>query len=435
MYAAVDNAGDRWDAHDIRGLVNITHVLFLGDAQAHTEDYEQTRELVVERMKTAFKLITDRFPSLPAIPILGNHDTTPYNQMGWGPEWSWLYDGAFGIWNATLLGYNLTAEDQATLRYAGYYTIQPFKAVKWAREPLTSLRFICLNSQLWEIKNQLNRNATTKALLEDPAGQFAWLRSQLARAKQEGVKVHLLQHIPMGFLPSTSTPGSGAAQMHPQYMAAERDALLAYPDVVTAIFTGHVHSGFFRLLLSRDGDLTSTALVPQFSNPAISTWRGMNPAVHSYTYTPADMQVTDIFRWQLPLAKANAAAKAGDKSLHWEMAFSYADLLNVPSLNASSLTSYVDNLFTVPVDQWGDSAKTDPMGSLLKLTFANDAPQTMANSTSQAVRQAFACSLTVMGSEQAFAGCRLRPRSAMHMNGVEMEICDNSVDVTTGPEW
>lgn len=101
-----------------------------------------------------------------------------------------------------LISCRLSPAEQGVFRQSGFYAIDVLPRL---------LRVLVLHTNYWARSNaHTGVNGD-----DDPAGGFAWLAAQLARAQQDGVRVWLLGHIPPGI-----DHYSQREAYHPQYAAS-----------------------------------------------------------------------------------------------------------------------------------------------------------------------------------------------------------------------
>eukprot|EP01083_Nonionella_stella_P228397 809486_1 len=157
-------------------------LMYTGDSTTH-HDFGQNTALNVKVVKDAHKLMkkyvfTDL--KVPILSSLGNHDSWPVDQGTTSPADSFNHEMANLVADDIL---SLAGNDRAEAKQAkdslekyGYYRIRRKIGGK-------VVRLIALNTTLWQANN------AHVVFMSDPAGEFAWLRNELAGAKKLGEKV------------------------------------------------------------------------------------------------------------------------------------------------------------------------------------------------------------------------------------------------------
>ena len=167
----------------------------------------------------------------------------------------WVYDTIAELWRDFL-----SEESIQTIKKGMYYTelIRP------------GLRLVALNTAvLW------GSNMLCPKSVKDPGGQFAWLRSVLSKSKQNGEKIFLMTHIPMGVDETEQVPLLSVA-----FNDVLADTLNGFYDIITGSFFGHVHVDSFRIMCDTSSSAASVGLL----QAALTPHPHENPAIAFFTY-------------------------------------------------------------------------------------------------------------------------------------------------------
>lgn len=156
------------------------------------------------------------------IPCLGNNDVHPHNKLR-GP----------GRWedNTQLIIYSkiwsdLIPQDQVlTFRHGGYF----------AMDVAPKIRVLSLNTLYFSNNNDYVDEC--KDVGEPGWDHMRWIEQQLDEARQEGVKVYIMGHIP----PTTKT-------FKPDCLHEYSNMALKYKDVIQAHLYGHMNMDHFQIL-------------------------------------------------------------------------------------------------------------------------------------------------------------------------------------------
>lgn len=148
-----------------------------------------------------------------AVMVIGNHDTWPVDQLG-VPDHNnetGLTRKLYSIWSDF---FPFTHNSAKTFLKGGYYATNISK----------NITAVVINTLYYDTNNVLVRG------VHDPAGQYAWIREQLEKAKMENKCVWLIGHIP---------PGRGEATR--EYTQFMWNITITYKTNICAQMFGHTH--------------------------------------------------------------------------------------------------------------------------------------------------------------------------------------------------
>jgi hypothetical protein len=238
---------------------DVDFIFWLGDQTPYIASGRSTA-MIVEGAANLTAAIVHQFPKAQLVPVLGNHDTFPVDQMlppGLDP------DGASArvlpLWKRWL-----SADAQKTFAHGGYYQLAP----------RAGLRLVVLNNAMWLAGNKRVVNIT------DPGDHLAWIDRTLAAAQAAGERVWLLGHVPVGGAaapddPAKITPASPGPVFTEAYNRAFTALLVRYAPVIDVQVYGHVHDDTFRVLTTPDEAATPVGV--QLCAPSLTTWTEENP--------------------------------------------------------------------------------------------------------------------------------------------------------------
>jgi len=193
-------------------------VLWTGDSVA-MRGGKYSKDVIEYDLKNLTHQLTKLHTSLggkvPIYPVIGNHDAYPQHQLPASDYW--VYNYVAEIWDSFLPKSAVT-----TLKKHGYYSVKVNK----------ELRLIVLNTVLYYVSNKKCVNE------KDPAGQIAWMRSELADAKKAGEVVYIAGHIPVR--------GSGGC-FHTKFEKPFLEGMKGYHHIIMGSFWGHCHIDSFQL--------------------------------------------------------------------------------------------------------------------------------------------------------------------------------------------
>ena len=190
------------------------------------------------------------------------------------------------------------------------------------------------------------------------ASQIAWLRRQLAAAREHHEQVWVMGHIPPGvdvyasFHSYFLRPGQlCSAALRPFLQdSALSDTLLDYADIIRLGLFAHTHMDEIRLL-HRDAppgkDTDKPAAVPIKLVPSVTPYFGNHPAFMVAAIDPETLKLRD---WQTFVSPST------DGSVKpWPLAYRFSSAYGLPDLSAASAASLVGGFTT---DRSGKAPKS-----------------------------------------------------------------------------
>ena len=191
---------------------------------------------------------------------------------------------------------------------------------------------------------------------------FAWLESNLAKAKADNDKVWLMFHIPPGIdgymtmlkymslskENSLSAPALCSKAIVPMWVptwTSEFDSLLEkYHSTVTVGLAGHTHTDDFRII-GKEGVNQAFILV----NPPISPVYGQNPGFRVVKYKD-DGTLADQTTYYLTNLSTASSTVPGE----WEREYTFSHRWKMKTLDYASLQAVYNEVSTQPKarDEW-----------------------------------------------------------------------------------
>ncbi|KAL7720483.1 Sphingomyelin phosphodiesterase [Entamoeba marina] len=196
-----------------------------------------------------------QFQDFFIIPVLGNHDVYPANQMAINSQW--LFNYAADVYSQFL-----TPDAKKSFQHGGYYTM-PFPARFGITKPLNA---VVLNTVLYYNYNKQTVDGT------DPLGQFEWFDSLMKGYRKTGQKALVSMHI----CPGVAERFNYSDQLYPQYNDRLVDILAEYSDVIIGVLCGHLHTDTYRIISKGNKKVVA------FICPSVDTWLGTSPSVRKY---------------------------------------------------------------------------------------------------------------------------------------------------------
>ena len=287
----------------------------------------KVRKLAVNTTVFVGDSISRALPGRPIIVALGNNDSEcgDYRITPGGGYLAGTKDMV-----RRLAGDDLLAADfDQTYGAGGYY------AVRHPGLPRTLI--LVVNDILWSAKYQdacgAGGEAAAKAMLD-------WLRDNLANQQAAGGSVWLVHHIPWGIDPfstvhskETTCQEKVVPFLRAPYASAFVDLLREYKDIVTASYSGHVHTDDYRLLI----DDKAGAVAAQKIAPAISPIYNQNPGFQIVDYDLESGQPTNFSTHYLANLDVASLAVPGE----WKPEYTFTETYDVPRYSAQSVAEMV----------------------------------------------------------------------------------------------
>ncbi|RDA83084.1 hypothetical protein CP532_2562 [Ophiocordyceps camponoti-leonardi (nom. inval.)] len=227
------NATFDWIARNVKDDVDF--VVWTGDSARHGGDDEYPRDAagILESNRAVAAKFLDTFSdpdgrlSVPVVPNLGNNDFLPHNTLGAGPN-SWFR--AYGdVWKRFI-----PDEHRRQFRRGGWFAVDVVPG---------RLAVISLNTMFFFQRNDAVDGC---ARLSEPGYEhMEWLRRQLQRLREAGMKAILMGHVPPARTDSKQNWDETCWQRYTLW-------LRQYRDVVTASLYGHMNIDHFVLQDTKD---------------------------------------------------------------------------------------------------------------------------------------------------------------------------------------
>ena len=185
---------------------------------------------ILATIQTVTDLVSEKFPGVPVLPCIGNHEYSP--SKNWPDRrWTkWLYYPLSRMWEDWLPKYALEK-----LADQGYYS------AVYENIPTSNLRVIALNTNHWSWAHQIIYFDATQSEL-----QFSWLEKELASAEKLKQSVYILGHHPMiGRYWGYENDG-----LVPIYSLRYNTIVQRYKSIIKGQFSGHEHYNEFRIMRS-----------------------------------------------------------------------------------------------------------------------------------------------------------------------------------------
>ncbi len=281
-----------------------------GDFTRHgTADLADPSQVVVDAVGNVTAWFRASLPSVPFVAAYGNDDLRRnyYFNLSRGCDQPLLRAAAPHL-AKQLPGLSSTAA--ATMRCGGYYRYDIAVGGGTHRnstnEPPKTIRVLSLNTILYSLKH-FPVPAEGSAASLDPAGQFAWLETELSScaAEQDScMTVWLVGHIP----PGREFCGGLSAWAEP-YAEKYVSLLRAHSGVVAAQFFGHEHVNSIRMVSADPADY---GIPPIIIGAAVSPIYANRPSFRVTDFDRRNGKLVDFHVWTSRVTDEGAEPAGGD---------------------------------------------------------------------------------------------------------------------------
>ncbi|EFP11024.1 hypothetical protein CRE_30703 [Caenorhabditis remanei] len=265
-------------------------IIWTGDNVAHIDGYGW--EVVLDAVNQTTSLLFSRFPNQTILPTFGNHDYAPSN--GFESDSS-LYTKTWELWKG-----KLGDENKATFLQGGYYKYR-----------LPNATAVVLNTNLYYSANKAYVNFTNKA---DPADQFAFLETELAKAEKCPNRisdnctslVHIIAHI----APGVFEKSPNITWFRDEYNERFLNLTIRYANSIGWMIFGHHHTDTFHLIKDPLENVVQLA----YMSPAVTPWfsdlpgAGANNPTFRVYETDVYSKIEDIKTYYINLDELNKNA-------------------------------------------------------------------------------------------------------------------------------
>lgn len=289
---------------------NPEFIMYNGDSNPHFIDVgyasKYTREDVLEYAEYGVKLIHEVFPDVQLIPIIGNHDNYPSDQLAINEE---------GMQHLQTLGSYfaeyIPQSEVDTLVTKGYYV----------HDIGDDMRIVVMTTVLCDLVNFY----ATLTGGENDMGMFDAVAKELEKARAEGKHVLMALHRPAGKT-ETSTV---FADFLPLCRNKLGEIYENYQDILTyGSFTGHTHKNSFRLFTDSTGKPTHV----QFVSIPLTTYSSQQAGSSLFYYDDTKHIITDVIEIYMDTDESNSAGKVVLKEFN-----SFIEDFGIPDLTAKSM--------------------------------------------------------------------------------------------------
>ncbi|KAF8566554.1 hypothetical protein P879_01315 [Paragonimus westermani] len=305
-------------------------ILWGGDAASHQnvslENVTESLIYLSEQFRKAYGL-----KNLIIIPLVGNHDVFPVNEMSpitedYNRYW-WCEQLATNetLWRKWIEFAKSSVNEIPDLPKPDF---DKFCYQSWLLKTEPPVLILALNSLVWYTNNPLVNES-----IEDPLGQFKWIRDTLNWARAKHAKVFITMHVPAGapeFSPDTYR------HLKPKYNKQLASILRGYFDVIITTLASHQHIDTFRVILNEKYHPVGTIfLSPSVDHLHLNGIGSTNPRIRKYTYNRKTGKVIDYEQYMLDLSQEGP---------NWKLEYRAKETYKLQNLNATELAHWLDEV-------------------------------------------------------------------------------------------
>ena len=266
--------------------------------------------------------ISRMFPNTHVYFTLGNNDsfTGDYNAV---------WNGNFFKDTAPVLFDNFIFDNSQRIKFLSFYSASGSYSVSIS----TKQKLISLNTNFLSAKCPPDQSVNGEKVL-------SWLENELESARKNNEKVWLINHIPPGVDVYTTTAHHDPAKplktavlfMTKKYNDKLISIIEKYSDVITACFSGHIHTEDFRVYKSEEDNspVGFTHIVPSIS-PIFQN----NPAFQIFKYDEQNFSLLDYDTYYLDLSVSIP---------EWKFEYSFDKTYGYKSLDKNTFNGLADKL-------------------------------------------------------------------------------------------
>ncbi|XP_042885095.1 acid sphingomyelinase-like phosphodiesterase 3b isoform X2 [Penaeus japonicus] len=302
---------------------NPDFIMWTGDDTAHVDDKFFSTQKVVDIISNITDTLKSSFPDIDVLPVLGNHDYYPKNQVP--ATENELQNKVADLWQ-TWLG-----DSYKEFKSGGRYSRDI---------PKTNVTVVALNTLLWYKSNQETEDSDG-----DPGKQFQWADGVLTELGKRKRHVYLMGHIPAGTFERYQQKKEGFHWYQERFNKKYIELVQNHSNIIKAQFFAHHHTDSFRLFFN-----ASNASLPvsyMLLVPGVTPWRSSlseetganNPGVRLVTYETDTGLVKEVSTYYLDLAKANS-----DDRADWKLEYNFTTKYNLNAINPSTLYNFTQTM-------------------------------------------------------------------------------------------
>ncbi|CAH6420152.1 Calcineurin-like phosphoesterase [uncultured virus] len=269
-------------------------ILWNGDNVDH-HDITQSFISNFNEINITTSLMNKYFNKSIIIPVIGNHDTYPIDQLWYNFKDTELSFALSDIWS------NMIPTDQKlSFSHGGYYIKKLNKKTN----------LIIINSLLYDSNNIFSY------FVNDPSNQNQWLHDTLQQMRQDDSNVWIVGHIPIGSYESKTN-----------FTDYFYNITVEYSDIIKYQFWGHTHEDYYYLFMDNNNKPVGFSFVAPslVADERFSSFR-------QYIYDRDSFEILDYIQYNANLT---------DIIINDRMAFN----VNYVALNSYELQNFTPDSF------------------------------------------------------------------------------------------
>jgi len=355
---------------------NIDFILASGDFCRHgSTSSESTREIT----EMVIDMVQSRFPGVPIIVAVGNNDFTPdyYIDVEEETDNNTMLELVTTAFNDTFM----SEEEVSSFRNGAYF----------ARNISDILTILSINTIVYSSEHSPNQEN-----IEDPFGQFVWLKNQLELAKSAGRRVWIVGHI----APTIGSYGHDNLWYGP-YMDRYYDIIRDYfPSIICGQLFGHLHTDEFRLAHDSSSDFAGGLIqkkYPLYIASSFTSIYGSNPSFRLVQYEADTGNLLDYDTYYFNVSNPTIPPD-------WIKAPTFRESFDIPDMSGDSLSSIINRLAEEAASSAAENVSSSPLWETFISRQSIYAPPEMGPCQDRICRKEWVCTLSSI-SEDHYEEC------------------------------
>ncbi|XP_018646226.1 LOW QUALITY PROTEIN: hypothetical protein Smp_133330 [Schistosoma mansoni] len=341
-------------------------VIWSGDNGPH--DDSLTSDQLLNGIRLISKALKQSFPvdEVYILPVLGNHDVVPANNMEITPQSRSRFDWCHKLGNDKDLWGEWINHRQKKHSSSSRPSFSSFTSENSSDFPMSNFSQTCFFSH-YLVYNTDSYNHQSNLILislngliwyqgnilagtndPDPLGQFNWLRQTFQWARKRKDKVLLVSHFPPGA--SENSP-QWYQFLHPQMNDQLVNILIENADLLMTGLFAHEHVDSFRLLVSKSNiPVASLFLMPSISPLMLHGLGDFNPRIRLYRFQRSTMTLLGYSQYYFNLQ--NQSFNDTNPLNHWQLEYDTMTTYHLPDLSSNSLHLLWNNFLKEDNGYW-----------------------------------------------------------------------------------
>ena len=293
-----------------KNIKKITFVSVLGDIYGHSYFRKKPQELI-DTNQYVYDVLKGNFTDPQIIPIMGNHECHPVDNLDFSDPNNFVYKNIFPIFSS-MIG----QEKVNQMKEKGFYTLEYEEF---------NVKFLQINMQMDDTYNSYQVVNNT-----NPLGFFDKIGDELYISEQKNQKVIIQTHIPV-----VGNHG------YSEFDRNMRVVLSRFKDTISTVLSAHTHHDSISFIKDFD---TGEVIGANFISPSLTTFSSYEPSFRVYDFNDGEME--NYHQWSMDIDSFNEKAEKGDFSFEFYNSYNYRDYYQLGEMSIKESFSFLkDKLF------------------------------------------------------------------------------------------